>query len=370
MRKSFLAVVFGLTLLFTCSGCGEDDHTGTVVVVNSPDVIADGSKIFGNDVQVGASNVPVAVVTAENGVTIVEVVPEDEIKPSEEPKTEFSEAYVESVIADILKRGDDYSSVTDLYPMESYTFENDGVRRVCVDAGHQAIGSELDDREPARPGDDADRSHYDTYAAYRKMTNIKVAYGAEGVATGNPESELNLAIALLLEEELKSRGYEVVMVRRSEDVNISNVQRALIAAETGCDIAIHLHMDSTGDNGGKWNPEKIYGAHGEYVSKRNTATAVLSDSSYILAKYVTDAYCEATGFKRRDLQERPDTDDKTGLSALNWARVPATLFELGYLSCSEEDRKMSDPEFQKKMAKGIADGIDAYFNYMEANVGQ
>ena len=39
----------------------------------------------------------------------------------------------------------------------------------------------------------------------------------------------------------------------------------------------------------------------------------------------------------------------------------AKFIEMGFLSNPSEDRKMQKSNFQTKMAKGIADGIDAYF---------
>ncbi|MFR2594826.1 MAG: N-acetylmuramoyl-L-alanine amidase family protein [Butyribacter sp.] len=51
-------------------------------------------------------------------------------------------------------------------------------------------------------------------------------------------------------------------------------------------------------------------------------------------------------------------DDLTGT---NWSKIPVSLIEMGFLSNPSEDRKMQKSNFQTKMAKGIADGIDAYF---------
>ena len=62
-----------------------------------------------------------------------------------------------------------------------------------------------------------------------KMRKPKVAYGTQGVKTKVPESKLTLQIALKLEKELKKRGYDVYMIRRKQNVNISNKQRAIRA---------------------------------------------------------------------------------------------------------------------------------------------
>ena len=39
-----------------------------------------------------------------------------------------------------------------------------------------------------------------------------------------------------------------------------------------------------------------------------------------------------------------------------------TLIEMGFLSNPTEDRYMQKKSTQNKMAKGMADGIDKYFN--------
>lgn len=61
------------------------------------------------------------------------------------------------------------------------------------------------------------------------------------------------------------------------------------------------------------------------------------------------------GMKNRGLSGR---DDLTGT---NWSKVPVTLIEMGFMTNKKEDKKMQKYSFQKKMAKGIADGVDSYF---------
>ena len=68
-------------------------------------------------------------------------------------------------------------------------------------------------------------------------------------------------------------------------------------------------------------------------------------------------YCKATGIYSRGLVVRND------LTGTNWSKMPTVLIECGFFSNPTEDRKLNNSTFQKKMVKGMVNGIDAYFGY-------
>lgn len=206
------------------------------------------------------------------------------------------------------------------------------VKKIAIDAGHQARGDSS--TEPIGPG-----------ASTRKA---KVAGGATGISTKTPEYKLTLKVAKKLRKELLSRGYEVVMIRTSNDVNISNKERAQIANRSGADICIRIHADGSPSS-------SVRGASVLYPSSRNPYVGKLSKSSQRLSSCLIKNYCRATKFRNRGLSQR---DDLTGT---NWSTIPVSLIEMGFLSNPTEDRMMQKAGFQRKMAKGIADGVDAYF---------
>ena len=208
----------------------------------------------------------------------------------------------------------------------------EGKYLVVIDAGHQARANY--DQEPVGPG-----------AAEMKA---KVSSGTQGKFTGLEEYKLNLAVSLFLRDILEGRGYEVVMIRTTHDVDISNAQRAEIANELQADAFIRVHANGSDD-------PSVSGIMTLCQTPENPYNGDIYDACKLLSTFVLDETVAATGANRQFVWE---TDTMSGI---NWCAVPVTIVEMGYMSNETEDRAMATEEYQKRIAEGIANGIDRYF---------
>lgn len=207
---------------------------------------------------------------------------------------------------------------------------------IVIDAGHQSKGNY--GYEPIGPGADTKKP--------------KVSSGTSGISTGQKEYELNLTVAIKLKEELLARGYRVMMIRETHEVDIPNSERAAIANEANADAFLRIHANSSEN-------QKVKGVLTISQTKSNPYNADLYQINKSLSQKVLKHIVQETGAENKGVWE---TDTMSGI---NWCKVPVTIIEMGYMSNKEEDELLAKESYQDKIVLGIADGLDDFFSKTE-----
>ena len=137
---------------------------------------------------------------------------------------------------------------------------------------------------------------------------------------------------------LREKGYNVVLTRDS-DVYMDLYDRAGIANAVEGDVFVSIHANASSSNAG---------FQGTF-----TYSYPKSMAGEKLAGYIQKAVVDAAGSIDRGLL----TNDYVVLRETN---MPAALLEMGFMSCHEELQMLIQPEYQEKIAQGVARGIEIY----------
>jgi N-acetylmuramoyl-L-alanine amidase len=199
---------------------------------------------------------------------------------------------------------------------------------VCLDPGH---GSRPNlETEPIGPG-----SH---------VRKIKDGGGTAG------EAEVVLRIALKTRALLRERGYRVAMTRTGSDFTLGgrgNVDRAKFCNRRGAALMLRIHADGSTD------PAR-HGASTLYPDWHRGWTDDIYRPSLRAARLLQGELVRATGARNFGLVRRGD------LTGFNWANVPVALAETGFLTNAAERRRLTSPAYQWRVARGLANGSDAF----------
>lgn len=160
--------------------------------------------------------------------------------------------------------------------------------------------------------------------------------GAVG-AGGTRESEVNLAIALKLQEALQARGVNAVLTRTG-DVSLDLASRARMVDQLGAQAMVSVHANSH-----------------DVSSALGLETYYRTSVSQPFAQQIHQVLVN-------DLQ-RPDRGVREArLFVLRHPTIPSALIEAGFISNPEEEELLADRDYQKKAAEAIAKGITSYLS--------
>ena len=206
-------------------------------------------------------------------------------------------------------------------------------RIICLDPARQA--AEMPETEAIGPG--------------LSTRSQKMLPGAVGTVSGKQEYEVTLEVCTKLKEELLRRGYNVVMTREANDVEISEAARARTANLAGADILIHVSCGASDD-------ASVSGllAYAPTYNSPNLENRLVSASQH-LADCLLDTLSMQTGMNNLGIL---DGDRVTGI---NWAELPVTTIQIGFLTNAEDELFVGGGSGQSRIVTGLANGIDSYF---------
>lgn len=155
------------------------------------------------------------------------------------------------------------------------------------------------------------------------------------------EKDINLDIALKLQNLLKEAGYKVVMTRDDDTYSYLN-DRVRMTVKNQADAFVSIHQNAV-DNSTTITGMEIY-------CNENS-----NSKSPDLANAIFDSVLEKTGAK--SLGVVTDSD----FVVVENNTKPACLIETGFLTTPSEREKLLDDDYQEKIAEGILEGINAFF---------
>lgn len=186
-----------------------------------------------------------------------------------------------------------------------------------------------------------------------KVTGGTTAAGAtEAVAVstgmtfndGTPESRVTLRMAQILKEKLLAAGYDVLMLRNSDDVQLDNVARTVICNNVA-DCHIAIHWDGDGLN---YDKGCFYISVPDGLKSMEPVASHWRDHDALGTALVE-------GLRAQGAKINGGGSMSIDLTQTSYSTVPSVDMELGN-ACSDHSDDALD-----LLGDGLVQGVDSYF---------
>ena len=166
--------------------------------------------------------------------------------------------------------------------------------------------------------------------------------GATGIS-GLKEKNVNLTVALYLEELLRARGFNVVMTRKN-DTSLTLAERAALAEKAKADLFISIHANASLYNKYASGTETYY-----YQNKKT------SPQSLYLASLIQQEVSAALKLPSLGVKKAP-------FHVLRETSMPAALVELAFLSNAVDETILASDHCLKLAAEALYRAVLRYYN--------
>jgi len=212
--------------------------------------------------------------------------------------------------------------------------------------------------------------------------------GAIGFSKKNYEKDIVLHISKLVKQLVEKNLNVRVLLTRDDDSFVPLQQRTAFANKNNANLFISIHCNAAHNNRSEGievfflsvartdearavemmenSVVEIYEGGKDALKEYDSLALVLmdmaqaehlSESSYLAIKLQANLV-KSTGAVDRGVKQ-------AGFYVLRGAFMPSVLVELGFISNREEERKLTDSEYQKKMAQAIYESIRGYIHSYE-----
>lgn len=172
--------------------------------------------------------------------------------------------------------------------------------------------------------------------------------------SGVSEADINLAIALKIQNLLEQSGSTVILTRSDKNAiydidkktlrqkKISDLKnRVKLANNSSADIFVSIHLNKINDN--QYYGWQTFYKNGNEDGKK-LATAIQNNLNQVIQKNndriplkISDVYI------------------------VKYVEIPTVIVECGFLSNEQEEKELQEDDYQNKLSWGIYNGIMDYF---------
>lgn len=203
--------------------------------------------------------------------------------------------------------------------------------------------------------------------------------------TGKREKDVTLAVARELARQVNATPGLKAFLTRDSDVFIPLPMRAQKARANKADIFISIHADAAENRSATGSSVYVLSTKGAssqrarwLADKENAADLVggvrLQQTEGTLASVLLDlaqsGYMKASedaaghvlgGLKRIGNNHKPNIE-RANFAVLRTSDMPAMLVETAFISNPDEERRLTDPAYQRKVAGAVLDGVHTFFS--------